>query len=132
MAGTTRGRAPHQDFNPDELVQSSQHQQDIDGLNTRIKSLEDKFGTNEKIADTLCEASERALRMDELFEKKIVKQIQQNAEVRKELRKVIDEADRAAVRAFIKRVGIGIWTLIIALVSGAIALIINTFNKGGN
>lgn len=112
---------PKNDFDVNKIVETgSKHEEEISNLKRQVKTLEDKFGNNEKIADTLCETSEKASKMQEMLTASFLKQIKSNPEIKKALKEVIDETDRDFVRAFIKKVGWAIWTLIVALVSGAI------------
>lgn len=111
-----KGDAPKKnDFDVDDIVHADKHQQDIDGLSTRITQLENKFGTNEKIADTLCETAEKASKMQEMLGKSFLKLLQHDTDIGSEFEKIISKSDRNAFYRALKRFG---------SVSGAIILLL--------
>lgn len=103
------------DFNVNTLVKAEDHDKDIALLSERISMIEMKFGTNEKIADTLFEASEKALKMHEMFSSTFIKAINSNSHVQNSLTTLIDQLDRKNFRVIFKRIWGAIWTLIVAV-----------------
>ena len=114
----TKGEGGVDDFNPDQMVR--EHGKDITDIKARLEKLESKFGSNEQIADTLCETSEKASKMQELLANSFTKLIKQNSDVQGALTDFINKADRNAVKELMKKIGFGVWTLIVAVVSGAV------------
>ena len=107
------------DFNVDDIVHADKHQQDIDGLSTRIAALENKFGTNEKIADTLCETAEKASKMHEMLGKSFLKMLEHDSDIGTQFEKIINKSDRNAFFAFLRRFG-SITGAVILLLLGAV------------
>lgn len=77
-----------------------EHGKDLIDLKKRFKSLEDKFGTNEKIADTLCQTDERASKFSEMLEKRFVKLLQADGKSKNQIRSIISEQLKQNWKAF--------------------------------
>ncbi len=92
-------------FDANEYLKQDVHAKDMNALETRIQSLEDKLGSNEKIADTLCEASEKAVKMREMLEKNFIDLVSKNDSVRTEIKNIIKSADRDFVQSKLKQYG---------------------------
>jgi len=109
------------DFNPDELAQkTNKHEQDISKLYEWAIVMEQNFGDNEKIAVTLLRCSQESVKFRSMFSEVLVAQIKTDQSLRDTLNEFIDQSDRNAFRRFVKQVGMGVWTLIVSLVSGTI------------
>lgn len=98
---------------PQDLAQiTEQHGTDILGLDERMKKIEDQFGDNEKIADTLVTVAENIKNFDQLFEKAFVLLIKNSTDVKGAFQVFVDEGDRIATNKLIKRFGVvALWFL---------------------
>ncbi len=94
-----------QDLDMDAIVSTERHDKDFANLDKRIADLEEKFGSNEKIADTLCEAATKAAKMQDLFENNFLKLLSRNDPVRDEIKCLIKLTDRDFVQAKLKQYG---------------------------
>lgn len=104
------------DFDPvDFTKKSDQHDQDISTIKERLDALEDRFGTNEKIAETLCDTASKATRMQDMLSETFVKLLTKDEKVKEALGKFIDNSDRGYLFAFVKRIGFLAWSAIIFL-----------------
>jgi len=118
------------DFNIDDLVKTgSKHDEEISGLKKRVKIIEDKFGDNEKIADTLCATADTQLKMQEMLQNVFMKQLQSNPVVQEEISKIINKTEKDQFKVWARKIGIGVWTVIVSILSGAIVLIIQTLSR---
>jgi len=107
--------------NTDELDGESytqrvdEHGKDLVDLKKRFKILEDKFGTNEKIADTLCQTDEKASKFSEMLEKRFVKLLQTDGSSKKQIRSMVSEQLKQNWKGFVLSVGgkiaLLIWTI---------------------
>lgn len=86
------------DFDTNQIIRHVEdHAKDIVALLLRVKELEDKFGNNEKIADTLSETAEKAVKMQTMLQKTFVLLLETNEPVRCEIKKLIKSTDREFV-----------------------------------
>jgi hypothetical protein len=111
------------DFNPDSMVQ--EHQKDISDLKERIKALEDKFSTHEKIADTLCETAEKQTKMFDMLSVTFLKLLKNNTDIRDEFKKIIKECDRDFFHSFSSKIGIAAWSIILIIVTAIVTKLIH-------
>lgn len=109
---------------PEEL-QGVAKVEDVDDLQERVKALENKFGQNEKFADTFCEAIATQSKIKDTITDHIVKQIKESPIIQAEITKQVNKIDRKAVMVFVKRIGWAGWGTI-TFVLGVIATIIFT------
>lgn len=83
--------------------QVEDHTKDMVSLAKRLDELEARFGSNEKIANTLCEVESSAVKMADCFEKSLIKILGQSDPVNKQINKIISEADRSYVAQQLKQ-----------------------------
>jgi hypothetical protein len=105
------------DFSADILAKSEKHETDIGELTNKIRVLEDKFGTNERIADTLCETAEKATKMQEMIAITFTKVLKTNDDVKKELKTIIDEHDRNKLWWLTGKIAVGIWSVFLVVLT---------------
>lgn len=122
-------KAPNkEDFNlPDMFQNLGAHKTNIADLTSRVKELENKFGDSEKIAITLREAHESAVKMRNLFSDFFVDGLAKNDLVKAKIIKIINEADRSFFFASLKRFGLVIWSLVFIGVGAAITMSVQHF-----
>ncbi|MGH7202860.1 MAG: hypothetical protein ACREHC_00255 [Candidatus Levyibacteriota bacterium] len=113
-------RTNQNDFSADILAKSEKHETDIGELSTRVKALEDKFSTNEKIADTLCETAEKATKMQNMLSGSFIKLIQNDVHVKEAIQKQIRVSDKNAFQSWMKKFG-GIVLAIIIYILGLVS-----------
>lgn len=111
------------DFDVSELVKSDQHEKDMGALDRRVSLLENRVGTSEKIAETLFEASQKAVKMKTMIGSLLTDLIQRDRRVRIELQNFIKESDRDAVKVLWKRFGFLIWSSVVYII-GVITTVI--------
>ena len=112
-AGNT---TPTTDFNAGQIATTvTKHDAEFIDVKKRLDSLEEKFGSNEKIADTLCETAEKATKMQEMLGKSFLKLLQHDTEIGTEFEKIIGKSDRHAFYKLLRRFG---------SVSGAVILLL--------
>jgi|GEM_PF-5728676 len=117
MAPVTRTNQKHQDFDADKYVTSTDHEKAIEELHNRLKALEDRFGSNEKIAATLCDAEANAVKMADYLERSFIKLLSKNDPVRTEIKNIVTSIDRGYVQQKLKEYGIWIYGGIVLIVS---------------
>lgn len=116
---------PKNDFDTNKLVETSgKHNEEISDLKKRVRVIEDKFGDNEKIANTIYLTADSQVKMQEMLELSFVKQLQNSPKIKEVIDTLINESDRKAASVIIKKVGIGIWTIIVAVISGAVVYLV--------
>jgi predicted transcriptional regulator len=98
-------KTPDETLNPDDYLKADQHEKDMSGLTKRIEALEEKFGSNEKIAETLYETSQKAKKMEELLATSFTELIKKNSNVQDAMKMFIDKIDRKYFFVVIKRLG---------------------------
>ncbi|MCK4592154.1 hypothetical protein KAT63_01795 [Candidatus Parcubacteria bacterium] len=112
------------DFDPDKLTTSlDKHGEDIINVKKRIEQLEDKFGNNEKIADTLCETAEKATKMREMISDTFLLLIEKDLKIKGGLKNLIKETDRDVFKHNINK----LFSLIFALALIVFGALINKF-----
>jgi len=104
---------PKDDFDPKAITQ--EHGKDIEDIKARVQELENKFGTHEHIADTLCETAEKQTKMHEMIAKTFVKILQHDENVKKEIGVVIDVHDRKKFWWITGKIGFAIWSFFLAI-----------------
>lgn len=109
-----------QDLDIDTIVTSDKHDKDFSDLNKRLCALEEKFGTNELVAATLCVVSEKAAQMQEMFVTGLLKAIRTDERIQTALDTAIRKADRNWFYATLSRFGKVGWAIMLLIV-GAIA-----------
>lgn len=107
----------YQDFNPDDMVQVSQYEKDIEEVKKRIKNLEDKFGTHEDIADTLCITAEKQVKMQEMITNTFVKVLKTNEDVKNGIKFIIDGHDRNRLWWLSGKIGVGVWSIFLIVLT---------------
>lgn len=121
-------RTPNNDFNEQELTNTiGKHDEELISVKKRLDSLEEKFGNNEKIADTLCETAEKALKMDEMIRKVFLKLLKKDTDIKSEVSNLVNDLDRNCFKKNLKRFGFTVWTVIIFLLGVLITAIVNKF-----
>lgn len=109
------------DFDPDELTkQSKQHEGYILELHNRLQALENRFSSNEQIADTLMDCSRNAVRFREMFAEVLIAQLKTDENLRTTISDFIDSVDRKAVNKWIKRIGIAAWSVFLILITALV------------
>ena|SRR3990167_11259645 len=103
------------DFNPDEIVK--EHDKDIGDIKERLITLEDKLGTNERIADTLYETADKQTKMHEMIATTFVKVLKTDDKVKNELKAVIDDYDRNKLSWLTGKIGVGIWSVFLVVLT---------------
>lgn len=111
------------DFNPLDLSRKSdQHDQDITDLKERLDSLEERFGTNEKIAETLCNASETAVKMQTMLKGVFLKLLHDDKQITDKMSDMIGEYDRDKLSVALNGIGKHVVHAII-FISGVVATV---------
>ncbi len=112
---------PKKDFNPIELSIQA-HGEGISSLENRVTALEQTLKDPKLLAKTLEDAVEESTRLKKLFSKVFCDMMKDDKEVTASIQDKINAMDRESAKVFWKKfggkIGIGIWTLIVAGFSG--------------
>lgn len=117
----------YQDFDPDKYVTSSDHAQHVEDLGRRLSYLEEKFGDNEKIATTLKNAAENAVKMQTLFADTFVTLLKTNDTIKSGISDIVNKLDRKYTVLFMKRFGFISYTLAISIISAIAGAIVKAY-----
>ena len=99
-------RAAKNDFNPTNLAPTvNKHDQDIIDVKKRVDALEKKFGSHEKIADTLYETAQKQIKMEEMFSMVFKKLIEKDSKIKSALDTLITQSQEASWRTFLSQGG---------------------------
>lgn len=113
------------DFNPQSLIKNlADHARDVLDLKEKVKDFESRFGTHEKIAETLSDTSKTAIKMQEMLCDTFVKLLDTNDAIKNKISEIINKTDRNNFYVWAKSIGLGAWTIIVAVISaiaGAVA-----------
>ena len=107
----------------------STHESDIQSLSKRIEKLEDRLGSNEKLADTLCETANKAVKMREMLETNFVQMLSKDDKAKQEIKTIIEQTDRDFVQTKLKQYGTWIGAGILFLAAQASIQIVGWFFK---
>lgn len=110
----------------DYVQQVGEHEKDLVSIKERLAALEEKFGSNEKIADTLCETSEKAVRMDEMLGKRFLHLLKHDVGIKGEVTSLVNGIDRSFFLASLKRVGLLVVGVIYSIALLAVGAFIST------
>ncbi len=128
----TPNHSNQNDFDTKDLVRIvSDQNKDIQGLSSRIKALEDKFGTHECIADTLCVTVEKAAKMQSMLSEAFIKQLKSDDRIKNAVLDLVDKADRKYLVLALKRFGLWIYGLLMLVVGLLIQAAIAHFTGQG-
>jgi hypothetical protein len=109
-----------EDFDPLSLVAPiDEHTKDISNLTTRLKALEDKFGSHTQIANTLLETSNEAVKMSVMLENSFLNLIRKNEPIRNAIKELIKSEDRNFIATQIKQWKIWIGAAFVFLIAQA-------------
>lgn len=113
------------DFIAESLArQVDDHTKDMGLITKRLDELEARFGTNEKIANTLCEVEENAVKMGNCIEKSISKILINSDPVNNQIKKIIAESDRSYIAQQLRQYRVWIYgALLFIAAQGSIELI---------
>lgn len=117
------------DFDAPSLVTLGRHGEDIADIKKRITDLENKFGSNEKIADTLCVTAEKAVKMKEMFNKNFLDLLEKDTKIKMAITNLVNDADRSYTRSKLKQFGSTIGFAIIYLLGLITSAIVNKYIK---
>lgn len=113
-----------QDFDFNKIIKIDQHTKDIEDLSKRITTLEERFGSNEKLADSLCEAWDKAVRMQELITKSFLKIVASNEDAKECITTLVNKIDRDWLKAYFKRIGFTFWSILVFVAGVAVTTIV--------
>lgn len=115
------------DFKIPEIVRTVEdHKLALAAVVDRIKVLEDKFGTNEKIAETLCATSATAVKMQTMLSDTFTKLLRTDEGIKNGVTELINKNDRHLAIVAMKRFGFAVYTAIISI----IGIVIGAMAKG--
>lgn len=130
MASSSNKTQQKNDFNPNDLTQSvDKHGQDLADIKERLEKIESKFGTNEKIADTLCETAEKATKMKEMIRETFLNLVIYDVKIKDSMYGLVNTADRKFLSATLKRLGAIIWSIIMIVIGVLITVAITKLTK---
>jgi hypothetical protein len=116
-----------QDVDMDSIVTTERHDQDVQHLDKRLCDLEARFGSNEKVAETLREAADSQVKMQNVHDEMLIKALKRNDAVKAALAEEIQASDRSEVNKLIRKFRGIIGGVIIALISIAGTLIVQNY-----
>lgn len=117
---TTRPKSQN-DFSADDLIKASaDHEKSLSELSTSVKKLEKRVGDSTSLAASFKAAFENDKNMDKVLVVLVSHLIKTDDEVKTAIAKAVNKADRDWQASLLKKVGFGIWTLVVAFISGAI------------
>jgi len=112
MSKPSRNSNQNNDFDVNALLSDvSNHARDMTTLTKKIECLEEKFGTNEKIAETLSDTAEKAVKMQTMLAKTFVTLLKSNDEVKEGISEIVNKLDRKYTALFLKRFSSGVWAI---------------------
>lgn len=112
-------------FDTRNYLKKDDYNADIDAIKVRLNTLEERVKNRSALAASFSDAFKNDRNMDAALIQVLKKHIVCDEDVKKEIRKVIDEIDRDWLKMFIKRIGFAIGTIVLSLISGAIGYIIH-------
>lgn len=93
-----------EDFDAKSLVAPiDEHTKDISNLTSRVKALEDKFGSHTQIANTLLETSKEAVKMSDMFENNFLNLINKNEPIRNSIKDLVKSVDKDFLTSQLKQ-----------------------------
>lgn len=87
------------------------HAKQMEDVISRIKELESKFGSNERIADTLCETAEKATKMQAMLANKFIDLLNTNVPIKEAVQQIMEKSDRNYFILSLRRFGGYVWTI---------------------
>lgn len=113
------------DFNAGDLIKASaDHEKTLGELTASVKKLEKRVGDSTLLAASFKAAFENDKNMDKVLVDLISHLIQTDDNVKTAVGKAVNKADRDWQVSMFKKAGFAIWTLIVALISGAIVFFV--------
>lgn len=104
----------------DEQFDIKQYAKESDGkltnLESRIRVLEEKLGTNESLANTFSETVKTQKIIDDTLSAIVKKLIEKDSGVKDVLKKIIDQIDRNYFNSKIKQFGVLIWSVLLIII----------------
>jgi len=96
------------------------HDEEMIEVQKRIGVIENKFGTNEKIADTLWETAEKATRLEAMLAKVFVRLLQKDTKTQDEIQKLVGKSDRHKLWLLLKGIGFVVWSIALIVIGALI------------
>ncbi len=122
---TTAKSKSQNDFNAGDLIKASaDHEKTLGDLSVSVKKLEKRVGDSASLASAFKDAFENDKNMDKVLVDLISHLIQTDDSVKAAVEKAVNKADRNWQVSMFKKAGFAIWTLIVALISGAIVFFV--------
>ncbi len=118
------------DFNAPKIAQAvGKHDQDIIDIRKRIVELESKFGSHEKIAETLSQTATKQIKMEEMFASVFRKLVEKDSKIKTAIEDIIKKSDRDTVKLFWKKFGFATWSAIVFILGVIITVVIQNLLK---
>ncbi len=114
-----------EDFEFKSIIKT--HSEGLIDLEERIKALENKLGTHEKIAETLCETAQKQTKMQELLANTFIALLKTNDSIKAATTDLINKADRNAISKLFKKFGMTVWSILMLVIGGIITKIIQHY-----
>lgn len=128
MALPNNQTQPPSDFDPGSIVRKvDDHDKGMELLSTRIKNIEDKFGSNEQIAETLCDTAKKAVKMQTMLADTFIELLKTNESVKISVTELTNKADRNATSLVLKRFGSSIIAIVYILLGSIMTGLIKHF-----
>lgn len=118
-----------QDLDLDAIVTTERYNKDIEALGKRMELLESRFGSNESIANTLCETSKTAVRMQEMLDGSFLRMLCNNEQVKDSIVKLVNPSDRNWFYSFLKMLGIASWILVFFILGVLVKVAVDHYLK---
>lgn len=111
-------------FDAKTWVQKEDHDREMGEIGSRLKKIEDKFGDNDKIAETLKQTSKKSAVMQKVLISNFVNCIKTHEPTREAIKNLINSEDRKYFFSSWKRMWKIIGTLALAAATGAIGYLL--------
>jgi translation elongation factor EF-4 len=107
-------RSPVDDFDPKEAIQE----------------LSDNLNQPHKFAETFCEAAKTQKIIDDILKGIIKEVIQKDSDARDCIKYLVRDTNKENWRVFIAKIGVGLWTLIVMVITALVTALIQAYITG--
>lgn len=105
-------------FDSSEYLKQEVYDADIEAIKVRLDALEERVKDRSKLAASIADAFENDRNLDPILINLMKNHVIHDEAVKSEVKKIVDKIDRDWLKSFMKRMGIAIGAIIIALISG--------------
>jgi hypothetical protein len=105
-------------FDATTYLKKDDYDADIEAIKVRLDGLETRVKDRAALAGSVADAFDNDRNLDPILIKVMKNHVIHEESVKVEIKKVVDKVDRDWFKSFMKRIGIAIGAIVIALISG--------------